>query len=225
MVVSTATFGGYLVLSTAAKWLLVGRWTAEEFPLWGARYLRFWVVQRILRANPLAVFVGSPLYNLYLRCLGARVGAGAVVLTRAVPVCTDLLTIGPGTIVRKDTHLSGYRAVAGRIQTGPITIGADAVVGETVACSTSVRCWATAPSWGTRRRCSPGRWCRTARAGTARPPSGATSTTGWCRPRGAGGCAGSPTGCGSWRTSWSCPSRSVSRWCCTSSSASRCSRG
>ena len=79
-------------------------------------------------------------------------------------------------------------------------------------CSTSVRCWATAPSSGTRRRCSPGRWCRTARAGTARPPSGATSTTGWCRPRGAGGCAGSPTGCGSWRTSWSCPSRSASRW-------------
>jgi non-ribosomal peptide synthetase-like protein len=129
-VVSTATFGGYLVLSTAAKWLLVGRFTAEEFPLWGARYLRFWIVQRILRANPLAVFVGSPLYNLYLRCLGARVGAGAVVLTRPVPVCTDLLTIGAGTIVRKDTHLSGYRAVAGRIQTGPITIGAGAVVGE-----------------------------------------------------------------------------------------------
>ena len=30
-----------------------------------------------VRANPLAVFVGSPLYNVYLRCLGARVGAGA----------------------------------------------------------------------------------------------------------------------------------------------------
>ncbi len=45
-------------------------------------------------------------------------------------MCTDLLTIGPGTVVRKDTHLNGYRAVAGRIQTGPITIGADAVVGE-----------------------------------------------------------------------------------------------
>ena len=130
MVISIATFGGYFVLSTAAKWLLVGRWKAQEFPLWGARYLRFWVVQRILRANPLAVFAGSPLYNLYLRCLGARVGAGAVVMTGAVPVCTDLLTIGPGTVVRKGTHLNGYRAVAGRIQTGPITIGADAVVGE-----------------------------------------------------------------------------------------------
>jgi non-ribosomal peptide synthetase-like protein len=130
MAASTATFGGYFVLSTAAKWLLVGRWKAYEFPLWGGRYLRFWMMKAILRANPLAVFVGSPLYNLYLRCLGARVGAGAVVLTRSIPVCTDLLTIGPGAIVRKDTHLNGYRGVAGRIQTGPITVGADAVVGE-----------------------------------------------------------------------------------------------
>jgi len=130
MVISAVMFSGYFVLSTAAKWVLVGPWKAQEFPLWGARYLRFWVVQRILRANPLAVFAGSPLYNLYLRCLGARVGPGAVILTRAIPVCTDLLTIGRGTIVRKDTHLTGYRAVAGRIQTGPITIGADAVVGE-----------------------------------------------------------------------------------------------
>ena len=125
-----ASFGGYLVLSTAAKWLLVGRWKAQEFPLWGGRYLGFWVMKAILRANPLAMFVGTPLYNVYLRCLGARVGAGAVVLTREIPVCTDLLTIGPGAVVRKNTHLTGYRAVAGRIQTGPITIGADAVVGE-----------------------------------------------------------------------------------------------
>ena len=224
MVVSTATFGGYFVLSTAAKWLLVGRWKAQEFPLWGARYLRFWVVQRILQANPLAVFAGSPLYNLYLRCLGARVGARAVVLTGAVPVCTDLLTIGPGAVVRKDTHLNGYRAVAGasrraRSRSAPTRWSASS------RCSTSVPCWATAPSWATRRRCSPGRWSRTARAGTARPPPGATSTTGWSRPRGAAGCAGSPTGCGSWPTSWSCPSRSASRWSCTSSSGSRSSHG
>lgn len=130
MVVTTAVFGGYFLLSVAAKWLLVRRWKAEEFPLWGWRYLRLWTVQRILRANPLAVFVGSPLFNVYLRALGARIGAGVVVLTRTVPVCTDLLTIGAGTVVRKDTVLNGYRAVAGRIQTGPVTIGADAVVGE-----------------------------------------------------------------------------------------------
>ncbi len=127
---TSATFAGFFVLSVGAKWLLIGRWTPQEFPLWGARYLRFWVVRQILRLNPLATFVGSPLYNLYLRALGARIGPGAVVLTRSIPVCTDLITIGSGTVVRKDTLLNGYRAVGGRIQTGPVSIGVDAVVGD-----------------------------------------------------------------------------------------------
>jgi non-ribosomal peptide synthetase-like protein len=130
MVLTTATFAGFFVLSLAAKWLLIGRWTKEEFPLWGWRYLRFWLLRAVMRANPLIVFVGSPLYNMYLRALGARIGAGVVVLARNPPVCTDLLTIGAGTVVRKDSHLSGYRAIAGRIQTGAVTIGANAVVGE-----------------------------------------------------------------------------------------------
>ena len=47
-----------------------------------------------------------------------------------MPVCTDLLTIGAGTIIRKDASLSGYRAHAGVIRTGPITLGRNVLVGE-----------------------------------------------------------------------------------------------
>ena len=47
-----------------------------------------------------------------------------------MPVCTDLLTIGAGTIVRKASSFTGYRAYAGMIQTGPVTIGSGALVGE-----------------------------------------------------------------------------------------------
>ena len=46
-----------------------------------------------------------------------------MIFSRHVPVCTDLLTIGAGTVVRKDTYFTGYRAHAGVIQTGPVTIG------------------------------------------------------------------------------------------------------
>ena len=45
-------------------------------------------------------------------------------------MCTDLLTIGDGTVIRKDTFLTGYRAHAGVIQTGPVTLGRDVFVGE-----------------------------------------------------------------------------------------------
>jgi non-ribosomal peptide synthetase-like protein len=47
-----------------------------------------------------------------------------------MPVCTDLLTIGSGTVIRKDSFFLCYRAHAGHIQTGRITLGRDVFVGE-----------------------------------------------------------------------------------------------
>ncbi|MGW4304229.1 Pls/PosA family non-ribosomal peptide synthetase [Streptomyces sp. NPDC004376] len=124
---------GFLVLCAIpliAKWVLIGRWKPREFPVWSAAYLRFWIVKSLLHANPMLLFVGNPLYVLYLRALGARIGKGVTILTHSMPVCTDLLTIGSGTVVRKDTFLLGYRAHSGRIQTGRVTLGRDVYVGE-----------------------------------------------------------------------------------------------
>ena len=75
------------------------------------------------------LFIGTPLYSLYLRALGARIGRGATILTQHIPVCTDLLTIGAGSVITKDTHISGYRARAGLIETGYVTLGAGSFVG------------------------------------------------------------------------------------------------
>ncbi|GJF03981.1 Pls/PosA family non-ribosomal peptide synthetase [Pseudonocardia sp. D17] len=118
------------LLPIALKWLLVGRWKEREIRLWGPGYLRFWVVRTLVRANPLVLFAGSPLYTLYLRALGAKIGRGATVLSRTVPVATDLITIGEGAVVRRDSSFTGYHAVAGAIRTGRVTIGRDAFVGE-----------------------------------------------------------------------------------------------
>ncbi|HEY1970962.1 MAG TPA: Pls/PosA family non-ribosomal peptide synthetase, partial [Pseudonocardia sp.] len=70
------------------------------------------------------------MYSWYLRALGAHVGPGAVIFTRHLPVCTDLLTVGAGTVVRKDSYLSCYRADAGQIHIGPVSLGAEVFVGE-----------------------------------------------------------------------------------------------
>ena len=53
-----------------------------------------------------------------------------MILSDHVPICTDLLTIGDGTVIRKDSFINGYRAHAGFIQTGPVSIGKDAVISE-----------------------------------------------------------------------------------------------
>ncbi|MFE7111090.1 Pls/PosA family non-ribosomal peptide synthetase [Streptomyces sp. NPDC057575] len=124
---------GFVALCTfpvAAKWILIGRCTPSEFPVWGLTYLRFWTVKVLIHANPMIFFVGNPLYVLYLRALGARIGRGVTILSRNVPVCPDLLTVGAGTVIRKDSFFLCYRAHAGRIQTGRVTLGRDVFIGE-----------------------------------------------------------------------------------------------
>jgi len=130
-----AAFTGGLFLGTAllpilVKWVLVGRWKPTQFPVFGFRYFRFWLVKTLIRTNPLVRFVGTPLYPIYLRLLGAKIGKRVTILSPTVPVCTDLLTVGANTVIRKSSTFTGYRAQTGMIQTGPVAIGTDALVGE-----------------------------------------------------------------------------------------------
>ncbi|WP_405143720.1 amino acid adenylation domain-containing protein [Sphaerisporangium sp. NBC_01403] len=125
-----AIFAALCAFPVVAKWALVGRWKPGEIPVWSLSYLRFWTVKTLVRRSPMVLFTGSPLYVLYLRALGARIGPGVVILSKNVPVCTDLLSIGGGTVIRKDSYFPCYRARAGVVETGPVTIGQDAYVGE-----------------------------------------------------------------------------------------------
>ncbi len=125
--------GTFIVFSAApiaAKWALVRRWTPRNIPVWSLEYLRFWTVKTLIRSSPMALFVGSPLYVLYLRALGARIGRGVTIFSPTMPVCTDLLTIGSNTVIRNATAFPGYRAAAGVIRTGPVTLGCNVFVGE-----------------------------------------------------------------------------------------------
>jgi len=127
-------FGGFLAVGGApilAKWMLIGRFRSERIPLWSIAYVRFWIVRTLLRNNPVALlFVGTPMYAMYLRLLGAKVGRGAVVFSRHLPICTDLLTIGAETVIRGEVFFQCYRARANWIETGTVALGDDAYVGE-----------------------------------------------------------------------------------------------
>ncbi|MGP4002613.1 Pls/PosA family non-ribosomal peptide synthetase [Streptomyces sp. 8N706] len=125
-----ATFLAVSTVPILVKWTLVGRWKRQEIRIWTVAYLRFWTVKTLVRLNPLVLFAGSPLYTLYLRALGAKIGRGTVIFSRSLPVCTDLLTVGENTVIRKDAYFTCYRAMAGRIRTGPVTLGSDVLVSE-----------------------------------------------------------------------------------------------
>jgi non-ribosomal peptide synthetase-like protein len=124
---------GFLGLSTLpilAKWMLIGRWKPQRILIWSLAYVRFWVVKSLIQSNPLVLFVGSPIYVSYLRALGASIGRDVVIFSSHIPVCTDLLTIGDGAVIRKDAFFACHRARAGVIETGTVSIGKNALVGE-----------------------------------------------------------------------------------------------
>jgi non-ribosomal peptide synthetase-like protein len=127
----SSTLLGLGVLPIGIKWLLIGRWKPASIRAWSLGYFRFWLVKTVVVANPMAhLFIGTPLYTLYLRALGARIGRRATILTQHIPVCTDLLFIGADSLITKDTYISCYRARAGLIETGYVSVGASAFIGE-----------------------------------------------------------------------------------------------
>ncbi len=124
-----ALFLGGSATLLGVRWVAVGRGHAEDIELWSTAHLRFWAARLAVLGNPLVVFRGAPLYNVYLRLLGARVGRGAVVLA-APPACPDLVSIGADTVVRRSARFPGYAATGRRIRRGPVHIGDRCVVGE-----------------------------------------------------------------------------------------------
>ncbi len=108
-----AGFVALCVFPIAAKWILVGRWKVGEFDCGGLPMCGFGFVRVLVRANPMFFFVGNPLYVLYLRLLGARIGRGVTILSRRIPVCTDLVTIGDDTVLRKESFFLCYRGRTG----------------------------------------------------------------------------------------------------------------
>ncbi|NNE34710.1 MAG: amino acid adenylation domain-containing protein, partial [Rhodothermales bacterium] len=129
-VFAVLVFAFMVAFPIAMKWIVVGRWKVETIPIWSLHYFRFWAIKWLVSNNPMMLFKGLPLFNVYLRLLGAKVGKHVVLDAKKMPVCTDLLCIEDGALVRKDTYLLGYKARAGYIYTGPTNIGKNAFVGE-----------------------------------------------------------------------------------------------
>jgi non-ribosomal peptide synthetase-like protein len=122
------SFFGLTTLSIAAKWILVGTWKPETIPLWSLRYFQFWLAKLFIASAPVTFFIGTPLYNVYLRLLGARIGKHVVIRSSA-PVCTDLFSVGDGTLIRDGSFIPGYHAKGNFIHIGGTRIGKSVFVG------------------------------------------------------------------------------------------------
>ena len=99
-------------IAVAAKWLVVGRIPAGEKPLWSSFVWRNEVADAFVETVAAPWFAraasGTPVMNVWLRALGAKIGHGVWCETYWLPEA-DLVTLGDGSTVNRgcvvQTHL------------------------------------------------------------------------------------------------------------------------
>jgi non-ribosomal peptide synthetase-like protein len=100
------------VIAVVAKWLVVGRIRAGESPLWSSFVWRNEVADTFVEAVAAPWFAraanGTPIMNLWLRALGAKIGRGVWCETYWLPEA-DLVGLGDASTVNRgcvvQTHL------------------------------------------------------------------------------------------------------------------------
>lgn len=116
------------VLSLALKWLIIGKIKAGKYKLWSFYYFRFWLVDKIINITPVIYFSGTPIMNVYLRLLGAKVGKNSYINTHSISAF-DLLKVGENVSICTDSHLRGFIIKDGYLIIGSIEIEDDCFVG------------------------------------------------------------------------------------------------
>ncbi|MEU5091413.1 Pls/PosA family non-ribosomal peptide synthetase [Streptomyces sp. NPDC021356] len=175
------------LLTTGAKWLLVGRFQPGERPLWSSFVWRNELFDTFVEVLAVpwgaGAHLGTPVLNWWLRSLGARIGRGVWCETYWLPE-TDLISLGDGVSVNRgcvlQTHLFHDRImrmdtvhVAAGASLGPHSIalpGTTIGAGASIAASSLVMRGETVPD-GTR-------WAGNPIAGVRAPDAGAALTGG-----------------------------------------------
>ena len=117
------------LIFVAIKWLVIGRYRAGRYPIWGSYYLRWWFVD-VCRKLFLRGFWGSTDWTLtlYYRMLGAQIGKNV----RIQPDCDiaefDLVTVDDGAAVESGI-LRGFGVDNGSMMLGSVRVGRGASLG------------------------------------------------------------------------------------------------
>jgi non-ribosomal peptide synthetase-like protein len=136
LIYASAVCGGALVSITVTifvllplvKWTVIGRFKEGTYPLWGAYYVRWWMVRTLASAVPFALLQGTVFLNMYLRVMGAKIGRG-VFYCGSPAMEYDLLDIGEDSWIGNETLLGTSEVKDGTLILRRVTIGKDTSVG------------------------------------------------------------------------------------------------
>ena len=117
-----------IFMAISAKWLVLGRTKPGRYPLWGAYYFRWWLAQRFLGLVHIKWFQDSPIIRVYLRLLGAKVGAGAII-GEVESGAFDLVSIGTNCTIGGRVRMATAEVIGNELVIGSIAIGDEASIG------------------------------------------------------------------------------------------------
>ncbi|RDH32908.1 acetyl-CoA synthetase-like protein [Aspergillus welwitschiae] len=118
------------LIGVALKWLLVGRYHAGMYPMWGPYHMRWWLAQKALQVCGKGVFDCYDQSRIwYYRALGARIGRNVSIDENTALGEYDLLHIGDGVVLENCIcrPFASERNTSMLLQ--PISIGASSYVG------------------------------------------------------------------------------------------------
>jgi len=117
-----------LATIVVSKWLVLGKAKEGSYPLWGAQFLRWWFVKRLMEEAPVAYLTGTPLAPLYLRLLGAKVGCNVTIDSLDLD-SPDLIEIGDDACLERASWIMPSTVVNGMLVLKKIRIGSGCVLG------------------------------------------------------------------------------------------------
>ncbi|MBW3496709.1 Pls/PosA family non-ribosomal peptide synthetase [Bacillus sp. FDAARGOS_1420] len=123
-----------IIISIAAKWLLIGRFKEGEYPLWGSYYFRWWLVRRIQGLAPIRFLTGTPFLKWYYRLMGAKIGTDCYIGTQHM-YTFDLIEIGNNSSIGVDAQFLGYTVEGTTLKIGKISVGRNCYIGSNTVIS------------------------------------------------------------------------------------------
>lgn len=120
-----------IAVAIAGKWLILGRTRPGRYPLWGAYYYRWWVVQRLVSLVHIKWFQGTPVMRAWIRALGGHAGRDALIYEYECGAI-DLVSIGRNASIGGHGGFANAQVIGNELVIGRLDIGADAYIGSSV---------------------------------------------------------------------------------------------
>jgi non-ribosomal peptide synthetase-like protein len=120
-----------MLISAAAKWILVRRYTSGAHPVWCFFFMRWWIVHRLVRITEkiaLGYLSGTPFLFYYLQLMGATIDSNACINTCSV-TDFDLIFIGKDSVVGESVLITGHSIERGFLVLQEVNIGSGCHVG------------------------------------------------------------------------------------------------